>query len=263
MHDPLTVAHEIKNPFRRGRKVSSPDGTFWRSRPSFITVWHKDPERDGSDDSCGWSWPKLTKAQQSNLRFLGGCEARDPWFQAAAAKQIENPTDAETLMRAAFILVARQLRIKITTEEATIWAIEMIHSPADNVRSLLAFLPGYHSNSAIDNEESRTDEATRFFGMIAKHILRERRPWYRHPRWHINHWQVQIHPVMHFKRWAFSRCSQCGGRFGWGVSPLSDNWYGTGPRWFRSESGVRHGDCSRPQSEGSSAAVSDTVGVAS
>ena len=28
-----------------------------------ISIWHKDPCKDGTDDSCGWSKPKLTKGE--------------------------------------------------------------------------------------------------------------------------------------------------------------------------------------------------------
>lgn len=44
MHDPMTVAFEIKLPFRSEKNKYK----------SLITIWHVDPEKDGSDDSCGW-----------------------------------------------------------------------------------------------------------------------------------------------------------------------------------------------------------------
>ena len=50
MHDPMTVAFEIRYPWRDKPCKAWPDGY----RHSFITIWHKDAERDGSDSSCGW-----------------------------------------------------------------------------------------------------------------------------------------------------------------------------------------------------------------
>lgn len=52
MHDPLTVAFEIKYPWR----TPTPVPKLWPHgyRRTFITIWHKDPERDGTDDSCDW-----------------------------------------------------------------------------------------------------------------------------------------------------------------------------------------------------------------
>jgi hypothetical protein len=57
-------------------------------------------------------------------------------------------------------------------------------------------------------------------------ILRAERPWYRHPRWHVHHWRIQVPLWQTFYRWAFERCSKCGGRFGWGESVIGD-WAGT------------------------------------
>jgi hypothetical protein len=71
------------------------------------------------------------------------------------------------------------------------------------------------------------------------------RPWYRHPRWHIWHWRLQVHPLQAFCRWMWSRCVGCGGRFRWGYSPISDSWGGGGPRLFKGEPGVRHHECSQ------------------
>ena len=46
MHDPMTVAFEIRWP-----------GT----KKLFITIWHVDPETDGTDDSCDWFGHRKTK----------------------------------------------------------------------------------------------------------------------------------------------------------------------------------------------------------
>lgn len=50
MYDPNTVAYEIRSPFR-----DKPDKLFPKGyRHSLVTIWHVDPECDGTDDSCGW-----------------------------------------------------------------------------------------------------------------------------------------------------------------------------------------------------------------
>ena len=49
MHDPMTVAFEIRSPIKRKNKFF-PEGY----RQSLVTIWHVDPEKDGTDDSCGW-----------------------------------------------------------------------------------------------------------------------------------------------------------------------------------------------------------------
>jgi hypothetical protein len=57
------------------------------------------------------------------------------------------------------------------------------------------------------------------------------RPWWRHPRFHLHHWKIQIHALQDFKRWAFSRCAGCGRRFSWGYAPVTGQWNSEGPRW--------------------------------
>lgn len=55
-----------------------------------------------------------------------------------------------------------------------------------------------------------------------------------HPRWHVWHWRITIVPLQNFKRWAFTRCTKCGGRFKYGESGVG-TWDGDGPMWFKSE----------------------------
>ena len=47
MHDPMTVAFQIPNPFAKQYDW----GTKWQDRPTLITIWDAYPEKDGSDDS--------------------------------------------------------------------------------------------------------------------------------------------------------------------------------------------------------------------
>ncbi len=175
MHDPLTVAFELKRPWPQ--KSKHPNGEAWKYWPAILVVWHRDPERRGDDDSCGWSRPNLTKAE---LAFVD----------------------------------------------------RLITNPHDNLRS---FFPGVRDMDQIW-QLRRIWQCFKGF----------ERPWWRHPRWHVWHWRIQIPAVQDLKRWLFSRCSKCGGRFTWGYCPVSDSWNGPGPRWFRGEPHTYHHDCSRP-----------------
>lgn len=258
MHDPLTQAFVIPWRYRWSSLGNKP----WRYWEPLITIWHKDPERRGSDDSCGWFRPKLNETQREICKNLAYDEARNPWFASLSAKTNPNPVECEALVRGAFLLISNCMRNRkclsqpVTLEEATMWAAVMVHNPTDNFRSSLCFLSGYHSNwyrgdegianSPKEDEWWREEQARGFFGAIMGYILRERRPWYRHPKWHVWHWRLQIHPLQSFKRWAFSRCCYCGKGFAWGYSPTTNQWHGTGPLWFRSEKGVFHSNCDRP-----------------
>lgn len=234
MHDPMTQAFS------------------WPERNTIITIWHVDPETDGSDDSCGYTYPKLSKDQLARISILAREEANSPYYQALKAKALDSPTEVETLLRQAFLIVGKMFSkahlcepaLKpVTFAEASRWACQFAGNPMGNFRSSLAFLPGYHSNSLEDHKEDREYCAKQFFAAIGGHIARERRPWYRHPKWHFWHWQIQIHPLQAFQRWAFTRCADCGGRFKWGESGWTNSWNSTGPRWFKSEQDLHHERC--------------------
>lgn len=243
MHDPNTVAFDINFPWPWPRCKNWPTSTK-PPRPTLITIWHRDPCRKGDEDSCGWFTPNLAERQVERIRNMAWSEARDPWFRKARVKSLEIPERAEVLVRAALLLVARTLNLRLRWDEACIMAAELTHGPGlDHARNSLCYIPGWHSNSQEDDFDERHRACTSFFCGLAGHILRRRRPWYRHPRWHVWHWRIQIHPLGSLKRWLFSRCEKCGKRFAWGESPISGSWNGTGPRWFRGERNVRHMAC--------------------
>lgn len=247
MHDPLTVAFEIKYPWRHYSRAerkadgSTPFDKEWRRtyRDSFITIWHKDPERHGSDDSCGWFTPPFSKEIRDICKTLASYEARDPWFMAHQEETISDPVLAERLLFGAFMVVSqclvnrKVLRRPVSIEEATRWASIGTHNSIDNFRTSLCFLSGHHSNWYRDGEPNtkeddkfwREEQARSFFGAIAGWILRDRRPWYRKPRWHFWHWQFQVLPLQLIRRWLFERCAICGKGYVYGESPCG-SWSG-------------------------------------
>jgi len=231
MHDPSTQAFVI--PWR-WKWHSFGKEKRWRYWVPFITIWHIDPERhipgQRSDDSCGWFHPPLNQIQREIIETLAQDEARTPWFAALDAKENADAVQCEALVRGAFLIVSmclenrlgwRRWRLRkrpVTLDEATKWASEMVHNSIDNFRHRLAFKSGYHSNwyhppqpnTVEEDKWFRQQDAESFFCAIMSKILRERRPWYRHPKWHILHWRLRIHFIDNFKRWAFSKCCKCG-----------------------------------------------------
>lgn len=167
MHDPYTVAFEIRSPIRRPMR-GFPDGY----RECWVTIWHRD--RRGVDGACGWSHPRLTPAELADARRL-----------------IEDPHDN-----------IRHWFPGCTTEDA-VWRVARIY-------------------------------------VIHKRLGRR---WWQHPRWHIHHWRITIHPLVDFRRWAWSRCAGCGGRFTWGYAPTTNQWHSKGPQWFRGDTDVWHSEC--------------------
>jgi hypothetical protein len=200
MHDPMTVAFEIRYPWKKYGKRGRTE--FERNyREPFITVWHVDPEKDGSDDSCDWFGRRMTDREKA-------------------------------------------------------WAKSLIENEYGNVRSFFStWIKLNHGEGKCDDPEDcycgehvpicKQEEMVTRVLQIASCYKREFRRFRWHPRWHFWHWKVQVLPVLAFKRWAFSRCAKCSGRFGWGEAPVSGSWYSDGPRWFRSEKNIWHMSCDR------------------
>lgn len=257
MHDPETVAWEIRLPF------------FWRERyrwPSILTIWHHDPQIGGHDDSCCVRW-RLMRKHKGLLAHMGGDEARSPWFRRERAKIPSSPADAEALLRGALWHVARCLGLhrwslfhkRVTFDWCAREASELLHNGVDNVRSSLCLLPGWHTNDRnpdgppveeLDIEDYdghereskrspddvrypkeaseywRRQESEGFFFMIAKILSRATARWWQHPRWHFWHWSFQVHAWQRFKRRFIERCGKCGVRYK-GSSDVHTNWDGT------------------------------------
>lgn len=167
MHDPMTMAFEIKNPFVK------PSESGWR--PSLITIWHVDPETDGSDDSCDWFYFGLTESERMA-------------------------------------------------------ALDLVTNEVDN---LLIY---------VRSMDKRDVETVLFAQWRKARQFHNPRSWWKHPRWHIHHWRIQVHPVQQLRRWLFTRCERCGKRFPYGYSPVSSGNY-IKAHGFHGERSLYHHDC--------------------
>lgn len=244
MHDPMTVAFNIKRPWK------APSKSY---RPSWITIWHVDPEdRRGmcgirrSDDTCGWFTPPYSQADRDRIYKLGWREYRDIWGKQCAlaegkdyARICFEPSVYDAIYwtwRAIKYSECKQgwkygERSPALTPVELEEIYELASNPIDNLRIRFT-------------EVTNAEECANWFLHIYGLYLRCHRPWYRHPRWHVWHWSIQIHPWQHFRRWMFSRCAHCGGPFKYGESPVSFSWDHPPTPWFGSEAGIYHSDCS-------------------
>lgn len=250
MHDPMTVAHEIRYPWKKYGKAGRGE---WEQnyRESFITVWHRDPERDGSDDSCDWFGGRKdrTETQKKLVEEMAASELRRPYYTGAWLSPVcrdpeyrglvsVSPGDGLALVLTAYQTFARRLEGRGLRSREIQDALRVACNDHDN----------FQSSFVLHSREYGGDQLRQLQGLFSSLLgcwLRAHRPWYKHPRWHVWHWSFQVHPVQAFKRWAFSRCQGCGKGFTWGYSPVSTSWSGTGPRWFRGECYVFHSGCDR------------------
>jgi hypothetical protein len=242
-YDPQTVAHEIKYPWRAHSKKwcdakgYGPDDFMRRYRPSFITIWHVDPERPNTgnrrDDSCGWfdrtpgdyadavAYVLKDKAfvHEVNLVLQRRTETKAVFYEGISEEQLSWPKLCAADALALTLLVAQELetrrwwngqdgkrgaansfwaRVLRPRRRVTDEAIGLALNPLDNL-------------SSVDSPE-------KMVRLVAAALNRRFKPWWRHPRWHVHHWRFQVHPWQQFKRWAFVRCAGCNKGFRWNES---------------------------------------------
>jgi len=258
MHDPMTVAHEIKYPWRaysskqieeraaaRGVPIDHPSIDFERGyRRTFITIWHVDPETDGSDDSCGW-FVRARHVDQAvreqiikDFTFEWSHGYPHPWFTGGKPNYSTHAIVLMMFQRAAHTAFSHDWR---KTRDFMRRYVADILLFAENATDSLYTLVNRRYSDEKEDEVIRNAA-----DCVYTWIMRAVRPWYRHPKWHVHHWEIQCTPLLDLKRWLFSRCATCGHGFKWGYAPTTSQWNGTGPRWFRGEQDVHHSDCSAP-----------------
>lgn len=235
MHDPLTVAFEIKYPWRAGRIGIKTNHPY---RKSFITIWHKDPEKDGTDDSCGWFMRsrhgsvsvlnKIKKSFEQNWdRVFTSDESGKTYFCGYF-----NPVSGDPVMSVYAIvlnlifLAAREVlggsdygrvRARRFCTKHLVEILLFAENPVDSLHDSIILKFG--------KSENREKRISSMASCIYAWILREQRPWWKHPKWHVWHWRIQVHPLQKLWRFLFRRCCKCGKRLGWNESPIS-SWSG-------------------------------------
>lgn len=237
MHDPMTVAFEIKNPLAR----RSPGGY----RPSLVTVWHVDPETDGSDDSCGWFARARhgDKEKRAKLRreFEYHCYAEHGgWFDKDGDPKFSSIAITLGMFRvAAYVHFGSWPKAERFVRRHLADIMHFAENPVDSL---------FNAITSRYGKESKADRVNQFADVVYAWVLRADRPWWRHPRWHVHHWRLQVHPLQSLRRRLFSRCEECERGFRSGESVVGRCWDEPPRRWFewfRSERYIRHADCER------------------
>lgn len=255
MHDPMTVAFDVF-PYR------------WRQRfpwlPHFLTIWHVDPEKDGTDDSCGWFMRSRHGDQKVLERIVRRFEHEwDRVFESGRAVYncgLFRPDGQPhfsvpgVVLNLFFMAVSEHFDSNGHTNGRK--AKRFMNR---NLLDILLFAENT-TDSLFDGitrkfeigceedytDQQRADRIRKMASCIYAWIIRAERPWYKHPKWHFWHWHFQVHHLQQLRRWLLSRCEVCGRGFKWGESPVG-HWDSPPPRRFemlRGERGVRHTGCS-------------------
>lgn len=228
MHDPSTVAFDIKYPWRTRPSEHWPKGY----RNTFITIWHEDPlDFEGKcgcrdDDSCGWFTPPMLVKERDDWRKRADYEYTCVFNKQDATAKGKSYAyvcfHPETTYDAIYWIwrSIRHEHLKGKWWYRTLWR----YSSRPSARELEA-IQNLASNP-VDNLQftfrgvKDAETFWPFYLCILKAYRRNARPWYQHPRWHIWHWRIQVHPWRKLRRRLFDRCAECGGHFGWNESPI-------------------------------------------
>ena len=157
MHDPWTVAFGSK----------------------FVTVWHVDPETDGSDDSCGYSRPRVSHAFDK-LKKEAEFEHQFFFGDKYPTSNLNRASCYEVIFGIWEIIRWRFYRKGVTASELVEIA-SLASNPNDNLRHI------------VDRARHDQEEFVRLWACIYRAQARHHRKWYQHPKWHVRHWKVQIH----------------------------------------------------------------------
>lgn len=237
MHSPESVAFEIY----LGKKKKK-NGHY---REPIITIWHKDPCTDGTDDSCGWFirlrhadkelyekivkefsfyWDNTHKGENGHIYYNG-------WFNEFG----ENVLSVQGVVFNMYVIACKEVfkhnkdispqkmwkltwRFIAKHRDSISWFAE---NTVDSMRDIIVRKYAIGTNTPYDKNKMIEECAS----IIYTDILRKNRKWYQHPKWHIKHWEIKFNFLQRIKRRYSDKCSVCGKR-GFKSSAYSD-WNGT------------------------------------
>lgn len=223
MHSPETLAFEII----LGKRIKK-DGNY---RTPLITIWHKDPENDGTDDSCGW----FIRPRHCDQQILRAIEKQfefnfthNYWFDKNGEQIFSTIGTLMLMYRCAAFKHFNGNRKKVDTFMRKHCAdiINFAENPDDCGGDCITGKFYKLANTDLLSKDRFNSMAS----MVYTDILRKERKWYQHPRWHIHHWSIQFHPFQQLKRRWWDKCCECGKR-GFKTTAIG-NWDGT-KRWHQ------------------------------
>lgn len=202
MHDPQTVAHEIRWPWKNKHKY----------RTSIVTIWHCDPEKNvlgtRDDDSCGWFSPGYTEQEAEKIRILAKDQYSSLFARQVAIHEGKSYASGCYNQDIYGAIYWSWRAIKAHGKLGWQYGKPLTAAELDYIYSL--------ATNPVDNFQSRKisnyDQFEEFFFSVWRCFRKFHRPWYKHPRWHIHHWKIQFHPLQQLKRRFWDKCEVCGKR---------------------------------------------------
>ena len=294
MHDPDTLAFEIRLPWFRSSRFPSGRvwNPWWKAGPTLLVVWHRDPQRGGSDDSCGWSFARPSEEEYAEVEKIAEFAWGEMWDEYLGTMRFDPVSVAVQLMTRMAWQVGYdggrgRRRLK---PRDLVWLLHFASNPVDSCigsfdggatrrhtsrsyggrdmdepgRNPPVFpadgsAPGDEAEARLRMVEIATEElrapSPDEVGELREEFVRgartlwrvyrtQHRPWWRHPRWHVHHWRLQVPPLQSLRRWLFDRCEGCGKRLSGSVSAVG-GWNASrkGRHWWNGKKGLWHSKC--------------------
>lgn len=243
-YHPETLAFSFPPyPMGRGNRVSN---ALYRLSPWIgFDIWHIDPEHRGTgnraDDSCGW-FDRTPGSYSNAVAYILGdattmhdvslALARRKHMPMAFYEGISEPSDDPDRARgyprltqadclALVLMISRELELRRW------WNGTKGNGGAHASRIKRAFtrVRAVESTafdlalSSIDNLSS-VDKGESMVRLIAAALNRKFRPWWRHPRWHVHHWKINVNLWRNLKRATVERCGTCKKSLGFNCCPV-------------------------------------------
>ena len=176
MHDPDTLVKDFK----------------------FFSLWHHDPCKDGSDDSCGWFMRErhLPKEMiEEFVRWYDGMAWDDELiglFKPDGSLKFSHiSTTLQLFQRGAWVYYKHDWDkahkfLNRHLAELTLFAENSIDS--------------MHHILNNDYERSRKRRIEFIASIVLPYIARLERPWYKHPKFHLHHTEIIVPFLLKLKR---------------------------------------------------------------
>jgi len=241
MHDPLTQICSFPNYATQCWMAERKWIPRWLSHFTLFTLWHEDPcKGPGGDDSCGW----FMRAHHGDEAVLEKIISRFEfdWDRVFEPSRDDDCDDERERPKRTYYcglfkpcgdphLSVHAITLNLFWSAAHVyfdndWSeskrfmrkhgmdiLLFAENPVDSLFDSITrkFEKGCGEEYSTSAREERIrNMASTIYGWI----LRAEQPWYRHPRWHVHHWQLQVHPWQRLVRWMTRRCKVCHSRIG-------------------------------------------------
>lgn len=157
-------------------------------RPNkYITIWHVDPEADGSDDSCGYTYPNSGTDLRDELNKVAATEFPFFFSESYGTINLHHGATAYEVIYAIWAQIRWRFYRKQVTPRELLAISNSASNPDDNLRSCV-----YRAKHDLEDFQ-------RLYRLVWRVQARVNRKWYQHPKWHVRHWRIQFHFTKRFR----------------------------------------------------------------